>query len=283
MAIVLALAAAVTYGAADFFGGLVARKTSVVSSVFVAQLAGFLFMALALPVLLSDEMTADSRTWGTLAGVVGAFGVALLYRGLSVGRMSVVAPITGLVAATIPVIFGLVTGERPEPISLVGIVVALVAVVLVSSAAEPTTDAESGAESRSTGVPEALAAGAGFGAFFILLDQAGSESGLWPILWVKIGAVVAVTAFAVLARTSVVPAKGAIGGLFLAGFLDMAANLFYMLASRRGLLSLVAVITSMYPAMTVLMARMFLSERLTRAQVGGLVLAGAGIVLIAGG
>ena len=281
MAIALALAAAITYGAADFVGGLVTRKTGVLSAVFVAQLAGFVFMALALPVLLADAMTADARTWGTLAGVVGAFGVAFLYRGLARGKMSVVAPITGVIAASIPVVFGLLTGDRPQTIAMLGIVVALLAVVLVSSSSEGAAEVEGVSEKAPLGVTEALLAGTGFGAFFILLDEAGTAAGLWPILWVKVGAMVAVLAFALVTRRSVAPSKGAVKGLVAAGFLDMAANLLYLLATRRGLLSLVVVITSMYPAMTVLMARIVLSERLTRTQLGGLSLAALGVVLIA--
>jgi drug/metabolite transporter (DMT)-like permease len=191
--------------------------------------------------------------------------------------MSVVAPITSVEAAAVPVIFGLFIGERPTPLALIGVVVALLAVVLVSSAAETS---EAGAK---TGIPEAVGAGFAFGVFFIALDQAGDGAGMWPILSMRGTSLVLVAVAMLMTRTSLRPAAGTMAGIAISGVLDVAANVLYLLSTQHGLLSLVAVITSMYPAATVILARFVLHERLTKAQLVGLGLAAAGVTLIATG
>lgn len=279
MAIALSLLAALAYGAADFVGGFVTKRNEVLRVVLLSQLFGTVPLVLAFPLVNDGRFSSGAMFWGALAGVAGGTGVALLYRGLARGRMSVVAPITSVEAAAIPVLFGLFVGERPSTAALLGVGIALLAVGLISMTPEPTADPER----DGTGIPEGIGAGLAFAAFFILLDKTGDDTGMWPLLAVR-GASMSLIAVGVLAtRTSLRVASGTMWGIVVSGVLDVAANIFYLMSTREGLLSLVAVITSMYPAVTVLLARIVLAERLVRIQIVGLVMAGAGIVLIATG
>ncbi|MBA3350702.1 MAG: EamA family transporter [Actinobacteria bacterium] len=285
MGIVLGLAAAVIYGAADFVGGLVSRRTNVLAVVLFSQLWGTAPLLAAVPFFGATVTTGD-LIWGAAAGLAGAGGIVFLYRGLSVGRMTVVAPTTAVEAATIPVIFGLVGGERPSAVALAGVALALPAVALVSSSprSAPGEIGHGGDASRlPPGLLEALVAGLAFGFFFISLERTGSGSGLWPLVVARATAMVSVGAAAVLTRRSPRPSPGTTAGIATAGGLDVLANILYLLASRQGLLSLVAVLTSLYPASTVLLARVVLRERLWRVQAAGLLLAALGVALIAGG
>lgn len=286
MGVLFGLLAAATYGVADFAGGQVSRRADVFSVVLISQLVGAIPLAVVVPFLADQPATGTALAWGAAAGVGGGTGVLFLYRGLAVGRMSVVAPITGVMAASLPVIFGLAIGERPGPISLIGVVVALASVVLVSSAPpeESEEDVELGEDvTRSwtrSGVPYAFAAGTGFGLFFVFLDAAGSDTGVWPLVATRASSLILITIVALALRRPVKPPSGTLMLMAIAGILDVAANVFYLISTRFGLLSLVAVLTSMYPAVTVLMARVFLNERMIRTQLVGLALAGVAIVLI---
>lgn len=277
MAIVLSLLAALSYGAADYIGGFVSKKNDVFRVVLISQLFGTVPLLLVFPLLNDGSYSIQAMGWGCAAGVAGGTGVVLLYRGLARGRMSVVAPITSVEAAIVPVLFGLLTGERPSVWALAGVGVALLAVVLVSSSAET-----SAAEGMS-GIPEAIGAGIAFGIFFIVLDQAGDDTGMWPILAMRATSLVLVAFALVATRTTLTPAPGTLWGIALSGALDVAANVLYLLSTQHGLLSLVAVITSMYPAATVLLARVLLNETLTKRQLSGLGFAAAGVILIATG
>lgn len=285
MGIVLGLAAAVTYGAADFVGGLVSRRTNVLAVVLFSQLWGTGLLLAAVP-FFGSAVSGEDLIWGVAAGLAGAAGIVFLYRGLSIGRMTVVAPTTAVEAAIIPVVFGLAGGERPSGVALAGVALALPAVALVSSSPRRSPDGAvesgGGGEGRlPLGLSEALVAGLAFGLFFISLERTGAGSGLWPLVPARAAAMVAVGAVGLLARRSLRPSPGTAPSIAAAGGLDVAANILYLLASRQGLLSLVAVLTSLYPASTVLLARVVLHERLWRIQATGLVLAALGVALIA--
>ena len=285
MGVLFGLLAAATYGVADFAGGQVSRRANVFSVVLISQLAGTVPLGIVVPFFADQAPRAAALLWGAAAGIAGGTGVLFLYRGLAVGRMSVVAPITGVSAASLPVLFGLAIGERPGFISLVGVIVALGSVVLVSSAGPPETeaigsDATSKPTWRSSGVPHAFAAGTGFGLFFVFLDAAGDDAGVWPLVATRGSSLVLVTVIALSLRRRIKPPPGTTKLMVVAGVLDVAANIFYLIATRFGLLSVVAVLTSMYPAVTVLMARLLLKERMIRTQLVGLGLAGVAIVLI---
>lgn len=289
--VVLALAAAASWGASDFLGGVVGRRSSGPAVAFTSQMVGLVLLVVIAPFVAGSPTTGD-LAWGLGAGVGGAAGVALLYHGLAVGQMSVVAPVTAVGGAAIPVVFGLLTGERPGGLALLGVVLALAAVAGLGVAAPhdhdgPRPDGATGApvavQRRGTlqaGLVAGLLSGAGFGVFFICVERAGSAAGVWPLVAARVssvtvlGAMVLVTGGRRLARRD-----GAV--IVLVGLLDVAANLGYLLATRRGPLSIVALLASLYPAVTVLMARIALGERLSAVQRAGLAAAGAAVAFIA--
>ncbi len=278
MAILLGLGAALTYGAADFFGGLSTKRSNEFSVVVCSQVIGSALLLAALPFFLDAPFTIEAFAWGMGSGLGGGLGVLLLYRGLALGRMSVVAPTTGVIAASVPVLAGLLLGERPSALSLVGVVVALIAVVLVSASPD-----HAGRRDGYSGMREAVGAGVGFGGFFILLSLGGEDTGLWPLIGSRAASLGVVTLIALLLGRSLRPAPGSLRLIATAGILDVAANLLFLEATRVGLLSLVAVLTSMYPGATVVLARFVLHERLHRLQLVGLACSALGVGLIAGG
>jgi drug/metabolite transporter (DMT)-like permease len=273
--VLFGLGAALVYGAADFAGGLAARRTPALAVVVLSQIAALVVLAAVLPLLGTPVPPVRDLGTGAVAGIAGGAGVTFLYRGLAAGRMGVVAPVTAVGAACLPVFVGLLLGERPGPLALVGVAVALVAVVAVS--AEP-----SGGTAGRRGLGDAVIAGAGFGIFFILLARVGEAAGLWPLLTARTSILV-VGAAALVTRTPLRAPPGQLLTIALAGVGDMAANVLYLFAAQTGLLSLAAVLTSLYPAATVLLARILLGERLARLQIAGVLLAITGAALIATG
>ncbi|MET7333869.1 DMT family transporter [Nonomuraea sp. NPDC005650] len=274
MTVILATACAVVYGTADFFGGLATRRSQVLSVVVLSQIAGLVLILALLP-LLPGTPSAAALSWGLAAGLSGAAGLVLFYRALATGVMSVVAPTTAVTSAALPVVFGLATGERPEFWALVGVALALCAVLLISQ--DRSTDRRGSLASVLT----ALAAGAGFGGFFILLAMAPDEAGLWPLVGARVSSITTVALLALVTRRALRPAPGSLHIIVAAGVLDMAANVLYLLAQRDGLLSLVAVLVSLYPASTLLLARQVLGERLRAIQVTGVACALGAVALIA--
>jgi drug/metabolite transporter (DMT)-like permease len=274
IAVILATACAVVYGTADFFGGLAAKRTQVLSVVMLSQIAGLALILGLLP-LLPGVFSDRALLWGLAAGLSGAAGLALFYRALATGVMSVVAPTTAVTSATLPVVFGLATGERPGFWALVGVTLALGSVLLVSQDGSP------GGRASFTALLTSLAAGAGFGGFFILLAMAPADAGLWPLVGARLSSVTAVVLAAAATRRSLRPHPGSLRIIVAAGVLDMAANVLFLLAQRQGLLSLVAVLVSLYPASTLLLARQVLGERLRGIQVTGVACALGAVALIA--
>jgi drug/metabolite transporter (DMT)-like permease len=230
--------------------------------------------------------TGRDLALGAAAGAFGGVGLVCLYRGLAIGRMSVVAPITAVGAAVLPVVWGLVArGERPSTASLAGVVIAVVAVGFISRSADEAVD---GTEEPVAGAARTLllatVAGIGFGAVFVLLAETSRDAGFWPLVGARVSSIAFLTVGAVATGQTLRPGRGGAGWLIVgAGLLDMTANALYLLAARRGLLALVAVLSSLYPAGTVVLARVVLRERLVPIQLAGLGMAVAGIVLIAAG
>ncbi|MEV4012378.1 DMT family transporter [Nonomuraea angiospora] len=274
MTVILATACAVVYGTADFFGGLATRRSQVLSVVVLSQIAGLVLILALLPVL-PGTAGAAALSWGLAAGLSGAAGLVLFYRALATGVMSVVAPTTAVTSAALPVVFGLATGERPAFWALVGVALALCSVLLVSQ--DRSTERRG---SRSS-VLTALAAGAGFGGFFILLAMAPDDAGLWPLVGARVSSITTVVLLALVTRRALRPGPGSLHIIVAAGVLDMAANVLYLLAQQDGLLSLVAVLVSLYPASTLLLARQVLGERLRAIQVAGVACALGAVALIA--
>jgi drug/metabolite transporter (DMT)-like permease len=286
MEIVLALGSAIAYGLSDFTGGVLTRRAHVFTVIFLSQLVSCVILLLALPIW-GGSFSWPAVQWGAAAGVAGMAGASLLYRGLAIGRMGVVAPITAVLAAVFPVTFGLLTGDRPGALASIGVVVGLGAVVLVSSAPDPSSNPGAKTERSpmvrpgGQGVVEALGAGAGFGLFFILLERAPEQSGLWPLVGTRLSIVASVALLAAAAGASMRAFEGMGRSLIWLGFINLAADLLYLLATREGLLSLVAVITSLYPATTVALARVLLDERMVKQQLLGVACAALSVTFIA--
>lgn len=280
MAVLLALTAAASWGASDFLGGLAGRRTErdiTLSIAFLSQLLGLVGLTVLALLVGGDALTRRDIGLSVGAGLGGAVGVALLYRGLAIGRMGVVAPVTGAGAAILPVIVGVALGGSPGAVAWLGVAAALGAIVLVSR--EPR-----GAERRGhEGLLEAVGAGVGFGVIFILLDQVGDGTGLLPLIPMKLSATGLLLTVGVLSRRRIVPPRVAVGPVLAVGVLDNLANVAYLMATRHGLLAIVAVVSSLYPVGTVLLARGVLHEHLHASQLGGLALAGLGVGLIAVG
>jgi drug/metabolite transporter (DMT)-like permease len=276
VAVLLALASAVVYGMADFCGGLASRRATAFAVVAVSQAAGLLGLLLLLPWLGGDPTTAD-LAWGASAGVAGAAGLVLFYRALAVGVMSVVAPVTAVSAAAIPVVIGVGFGERLAWWAVVGIALALVAVVLVA--------AEDGLSSLRSARPAtlvpALAAGAGFGLFFVLLDRTREAAELSPLVGARVVSVALVVVLAMGARQSLRVPRATLPVVLLGGAGDMTANALFLLATQQGQLAITGVLASLYPVSTVVLAQIVLRERLVATQVAGLATVGAAVVLIA--
>jgi len=272
MALVLSLAAAIVYGAGDFLGGFATKRAPVITVVFGSQFAGLAVLAIALP-LTPGTYRAVDIAYGAGAGILGALAVALLYRGLAVGAMGIVSPITAVLAAAVPALYGFVVGERPGALALGGIGLALIAVVVVSF---------SGSGGRSVrGIPEAIAAGIMFAAFFIVLARTSPDAGLWPLAGARVASIVVVGLVALAMRAPLVPPVGARATIVFGGLFDMLANVFYVLAVHTGLIAIVAVVTSLYPASTVALAGIVLRERLSVRQWIGVGCAFAGVATIA--
>lgn len=278
MAVVLGLASAIVYGASDFLGGLATKRSGAYAVVVWSQMAGLVVLAAAVAVTGEAMPPASDLAWGAAGGVGGGSGVVLLYRGLAIGRMAIVAPTAAVGAATIPVLAGLALGERPAPLALVGVMIAVAAIGLVSSSGSDNRDVTG--RRLPPGLLEGVGAGLGFALFFVCLARTTGQSDLWPLLAARVSIAVAAGA-GLAARTTLRPAPGALPRIAVLGVLDMVANLLYVMASRRGLLSIVAVLVSLYPASTVVLARFVLHERLTPLQLGGLGAAAVGVALIA--
>ena len=284
MAVVLGLLVAATYGAADFLGGLSAKRAAVPAVVVLSQLTGVPLLVILVAVA-GGEPTARVLALGAVAGLFGAVGLTCLYKGLSSGRMSVVAPITAVGAALVPVVWGLVQGERPGAVALGGVALALVAVGLISLTDDDVLDGGDTPPAPAPAAPMlllAVVAGIGFGTVFVLLAECGDGAGFWPLVAGR-GVSIPLLALGTVAtgRSLTAGSRAAATTIVGAGVLDMTANALFLLASRQGLLALVGVLSSLYPASTVLLARLVLQERLIGVQVAGLTLAVTGVLLIA--
>ena len=285
MHLVLALTAAATWGASDFVGGLVGRRVSGTSVAFASQFVGLGGLVLIAP-LVGGSPGAGDLAWGAASGLGGAAGVALLYHGLAVGQMSVVAPLTAVGSATLPVLFGLLTGERPSAAALLGVVLALVAVGVLCAFAPPEErdeeeDVRPGRSGNAAGLVSGVAAGIGFGVFFICLGRTSDGAGMWPLVGARVISVSVLAAVVLATGRALLPGERTGPAVVLTGALDVTANAAFLLATRRGLLSIVSLLASLYPAATVVLARVVLRERLTTAQSAGLVGAAGAVALIA--
>jgi drug/metabolite transporter (DMT)-like permease len=279
---ILALISALFYGSADFCGGLTARRASTVATVVVSQLVGLILLVAALPFLPAAIVSPRDWLWGVSAGVFGGTGVALLYRALAVGTMAVVAPITAVISAIIPVLFGFAIGERVGWLTATGILLALIAIVLVSQQPAAPENRAIRTGRFPPGVLLALLSGVAIGIFLLSLARTTSASGMWPLITARLTSVTLFAAAAVVTGKTLRMPRPAIITASTGGALDMLANVLMMLAARVGPLSIVVTLVSLYPAATVVLARFVLGERLSAVQSAGVVCALVAVILIVG-
>jgi drug/metabolite transporter (DMT)-like permease len=274
----LALAASLSWGVGDFLAGLSSRRLQVLTVLVVSQAAGLASLAVIVAVRGSGPPEARYLVYAALAGIAGAVGLAALYRGLAVGSMSVVAPISAT-AAVIPVVAGVIEGERPSPVQGAGIALALGGVVLASR--------ERRSDGRGRGVAEgvglALVAAVGFGLLLVALGAASDADALWGTFAMRTTSFTLLALAALVARPRLSLARDSLPVLALIGVLDAAGNALFALATTESLLSVAAVLAQLYPVVTVLLARVILGERISRPQQAGVGAAFAGIALITAG
>lgn len=271
-ALLLALGAAAAYGVSDFVGGLSSRRTSAWPVAAVNSAVGCGCAVVGALLLPADAGPAD-LAWGALAGVGSGLGGAFLYRGLARGRMGVVGPVSAVGAALLPTLAGLLLGERLGPVTWAGVLVALPGIWLVAREPGARTDA---------GLVDGLLAGAGFGVLFAATGQVPESAGLWPLAVTQLVGLVSVVALAAaLQEPWLSRHRAVVLGGSAAGLLTFLALVGLLLATQQGLLTVSAVLASLYPAVTVLLARVLLAERLHRSQVGGLLLCGVTVVCVA--
>jgi len=283
MGVILGLAAALLYGGSDFAGGLTSRKlgalpVNVVGSSVAAALAWVALLAVGGP-----GPTVHAVAWGLASGLGGGIGTTMLYRGLARGQMSVVGPVSAVAAAGVPVAAGVAMGERPTVLALAGVLVALPAIVLVAASGSASGLARG---MFGSGLLDGLAAGAAFGFMFIGLAQAGhvpgsQGAGLWPVASEQTGSLLLVLAMAIRSRVPLRPAIRAAGWPALVGASGMSATLLYFYATHVSMLATAAVLVSLYPGVTVLLARVLLHERFSPVQRAGLSLCTLAVVAIA--
>lgn len=274
LAVVYGLASALTWGAGDFTGGLATRRANPYTVVAISQSVG-LFLLLCIALLTGEPVPKqEDLWWGALAGLMGAVAVLLLYRALAMGQMGIAAPITAVLAAIGPVIYSAFTEGPPSQLQLAGFAVAVVGVWLLSRPSGPL--------GRPKGVWVAVLAGIAIGAFLILLQHAGATALYWPLVSARAAALAMMLPLALLNRRSgESPGRRILPLAAMAGVTDAAGNAFFVLAAQVGRLDVATVMSSLYPASTILLAAAILKERVTRLQVIGIIAALAAIVLIA--
>ena len=284
MAALLALLSALVWGVGDFVGGFASRRSTALQTLVITTPAGFVAV---LPVaLLLGGNAADSVLPGVAAGLAGGLGILLLYAALSIGPMGVLSPMSAVLSAAIPVVAGLARGERPGPWAYLGMALAVVAIVTVGLEPSSPTDDERHQRVSLRALLLGVGAGVGIGLFFTFVALAPADAGLYPAVFARgtssVLLVVLGVGHALIRHVDLVPRVRIVQGqAVLAGVLDIAANALYVLATHTGLLSVVAVLGALYPAATVLLARLILAERLRRAQSFGMATALAASALLA--
>jgi drug/metabolite transporter (DMT)-like permease len=273
IAVIFGLASALTWGAGDFSGGLATKRAPVFGVLAIGHGVGLLLLIVLALVWGEPFPAITDLGWGLAAGLAGALGLASLYRALAIGQMGMVAPVSAVLTAALPALFGMFTEGMPDTLKLVGFGLALVGVWFVAG-----TGAKVGARD---GLGLALLAGCGFGVFFILLHRAGASAVFWPLAAARSASLALVLPIALGRRQFLLPDLRLLIPVLLSGVLDVIGNAFFVLAGQAGRLDVAAILSSLYPASTVLLAALLLGERMRRVQVVGMVAALAAIALIA--
>ena len=275
MDILLALLAAGVYGGADYCGGRASRSVSPMTVTFVGQSAGFAVLLIFVFISGVPIPPASDFIWGGIAGVAGSTGLLAFYKAMGSGFMTVVAPVSAVTATAVPVIIGLLTGERPGVLALCGIPVALVAIALVSDVLGPNHR-----RAPRSIVLMAFVSGATFGSLFVILGHTNDAGGLWPVVAMRFTSVPYMALVMFLMKRKPSEAKANLPIVLASGILDSIANALYLLAVRHGLMSIVATINSFYPASTLLLATRVDKEKIHRSQAVGLGLAVVALLFI---
>jgi drug/metabolite transporter (DMT)-like permease len=270
---VFGLASALSWGAGDFSGGLATKRAPVLGVLAIGHTVGAVLL-IGLALLWAEPLPATADLgWGLAAGVAGAVGLASLYRALAIGQMGLVAPLSAVLTAALPALFGALTEGLPSTLKLAGFGLALVGIWLVAGTG--------GAAGARQGLGLAVLAGCGFGVFFILVHRAGANAVFWPLVAARFGSLGLVLPLALARRQLLWPDRRLLVPVLLSGALDVAGNAFFILAGQAGRLDVAAILASLYPASTVLLATLLLGERVLRVQQIGIVAALAAIALIA--
>ncbi|MGA3318073.1 MAG: DMT family transporter [Candidatus Korobacteraceae bacterium] len=269
----LSLGTAVVWGAGDFAGGIATKRANVFRVVAGAHACGLLLMLLL--VWITGEAVPPRATllWGAAAGITGAVGVAALYRALAIGRMGIVAPVAAVITGVLPVLAGIYTEGMPDRIQLVGFVLALISIWLI---ARPDGEIDT-----HRGLGLAVLAGVLFGLFFIACKQAGHHAVFWPLVAARIASTLLMLLIGIFSAGDRRPLRPALVPIVFSGILDTSANALFIAATQHGRLDVTSVLSSLYPASTVILARIFLKERMSATQNAGIVGALVSVALIA--
>jgi drug/metabolite transporter (DMT)-like permease len=269
----LSLATAAVWGGGDFAGGIATRRANVFKVVAGAHACGLLLMLLLVWITGEALPPRSTLLWGAAAGIAGALGVAALYRGFAIGRMGIVAPVSAVITGVLPVLAGIYSEGMPAPIQLVGFVLALVSIWLI---ARPDGEIDT-----HRGLGLAVLAGVMFGLFFIACKQAGHHVVFWPLVTARTASTLLMLLIVAFSAGDNRPLRPALVPVLFAGILDTSANALFIAATQRGRLDVTSVLSSLYPASTVILARIFLKERMSATQNAGIVGALISVALIA--
>ncbi|HEU0002734.1 MAG TPA: DMT family transporter [Ktedonobacteraceae bacterium] len=270
--VLFGLLASLSWGSGDFSGGLASRRVHVFSVVLAVYVVGVVLLPI-LAVAWAEPLPSWHDTlWGAAAGLAGTLGLTAFYRSLAIGRMGINAPITSVLAAALPVIFSAISEGLPRPLQMAGFALAVLAVALVSRPER--------ASGRPEGLGLAVLAGLGFGSFFILIGQVSAHAIFWPLTASRIASLLFMIVFMRIRGEALLPKKPVFPLLLIAGTLDVAGNVFFVLATHSGRLDVASILSSLYSAVTILLAAIILRERVSRIQGVGIVLALGAILLI---
>jgi drug/metabolite transporter (DMT)-like permease len=269
----LSLGAAISWGAGDFSGGLASKKSNVYGVVLGAHVVGLVF-TVVVALLWGDPWPGmQAMCWGFAAGLSGGVGLVSLYRSLAIGTMGINAPVASVVTGILPVAFTFLTLGLPSRIQLAGFVLALISIWLIAM--------PSGELGRPKGIELALLAGVGFSGFLVCIKMAGTVAKFWPLVGARIGSLALMIVFILVARMDWKPQPSAWTSLAACGIFDSVGNFLFVYAATHGRLDIAAVLSSLYPASTLVLARVVLKERITRLQAVGIALALGSVALIA--
>ncbi len=267
-----ALSAAAAWGSGDFTNGVVARRLGTFHTILISYVVGLVLLVVMALVRLEPLSFPADLTWGALSGLAGMVGLGFLLRGFATGRMGIVAPVSAILATAIPVVFTALTAGLPRELQLVGFGLALISIWLLS---RPERFG-----GRPAGLGMAILAGLGFGVFFTALSRVSDTAVFWPLAAGRLASCALLAAFALATRKTLIPPSAPYGLLTLSGVLDVGGNFFFLLAIQSGRLDIAAVLGSLYPAVTAILARLIAMEHMNRLQVIGVATAVVAIALI---